>query len=280
MQKKAKIQNKIYIYKDDKFEFSYYIDKAKSCYITIKNQQVVVKVPRSTSDIWIKKLLKDKSSWIAKKLEESKERQELPKQYCEGEIFKILGKNYSLHIEYSREVNEEIFLKDDKIHILLPKKEIDLNNTLYNSTFSYNEKINSNNVLDNSIFNQNEINGTLNKKLNINPQEKIKSLIERFYNQILLIEVQQAMEKWISKTGLKPNLYRIRNLKSSWGNCSSTKNISISKKLATYSKHAIEYVCLHEICHLKHMNHSKEFWDLVYLHMNDYKLAEKELKNK
>ena len=45
-----------------------------------------------------------------------------------------------------------------------------------------------------------------------------------------------------------------------------------------YSIHAIEYVCLHEICHLKHMNHSKKFWNMVEEYMPDYKIAEKELK--
>ena len=46
-----------------------------------------------------------------------------------------------------------------------------------------------------------------------------------------------------------------------------------------YSEKAIKYVVLHEICHLKHMNHSKKFWDMVKLYMNDYKEVAKELKN-
>ena len=45
-----------------------------------------------------------------------------------------------------------------------------------------------------------------------------------------------------------------------------------------YSRQAIEYVCLHELCHLKYMNHSKKFWDLVEYYMPDYKLVKKELR--
>ena len=45
-----------------------------------------------------------------------------------------------------------------------------------------------------------------------------------------------------------------------------------------YSREAIEYVVLHEICHLKYMNHSKKFWEMVEKYMPDYKVYEKELK--
>jgi predicted metal-dependent hydrolase len=45
-----------------------------------------------------------------------------------------------------------------------------------------------------------------------------------------------------------------------------------------YSRHALEYVIIHELCHLKHMNHSKKFWSMVESFMPDYKEAEKELK--
>ena len=41
----------------------------------------------------------------------------------------------------------------------------------------------------------------------------------------------------------------------------------------------IEYVVLHEMCHIREMNHSKRFWDLVEENMNDYKIYKKKLKN-
>ena len=45
-----------------------------------------------------------------------------------------------------------------------------------------------------------------------------------------------------------------------------------------YSHKAIDYVVLHEICHLRYMNHSKKFWEMVESYMPDYKEAERELK--
>ena len=96
-------------------------------------------------------------------------------------------------------------------------------------------------------------------------------------NQYLYCD--SAMEDLKVRTGLAPLECTIKNLKATWGICSSKKKISINQNLMAYSRHAIEYVCLHEICHLKHMNHSKQFWNMVEYYMPDYKEAKKELKS-
>ena len=75
-----------------------------------------------------------------------------------------------------------------------------------------------------------------------------------------------------------PNKIRIKDIKYAWGSCSSNKNITINQKLIAYSEIAIRYVILHELCHLKYMNHSKEFWDLVQRYMPEYKQVKKEFK--
>jgi predicted metal-dependent hydrolase len=106
----------------------------------------------------------------------------------------------------------------------------------------------------------------------------IKRMIEKMYFMIAEREVDIAMEKLTRKVGLAPEEYRIRKVKTAWGTCSSTKKITINQDLMMYSREAIEYVVLHEICHLKYMNHSKKFWDMVESYMPDYKIYEKELK--
>lgn len=90
--------------------------------------------------------------------------------------------------------------------------------------------------------------------------------------------VQENIKDLVLITGLKPNRVRVKKIKYAWGTCSSGKNITINQKLICYSQDAIRYVILHELCHLKHMNHSKEFWDLVETYMPEYKEVKKELK--
>lgn len=97
-------------------------------------------------------------------------------------------------------------------------------------------------------------------------EEQFKKIVENNANEL------------INTTGLIPRKIRIRNIKYAWGSCSNNKNITINKKLISYSELAIRYVILHELCHLKYMNHSKDFWDLVQKYMPEYKKAKMELK--
>lgn len=90
--------------------------------------------------------------------------------------------------------------------------------------------------------------------------------------------VEDTANKLIRETGLVPNKVRIRDIKYAWGSCSANKNITISYKLIRYSRQAIRYVILHELCHLKYMNHSKDFWNLVATYMPNYKEVRKEYK--
>lgn len=108
--------------------------------------------------------------------------------------------------------------------------------------------------------------------------EQIKKMIDKMYYMVAEKEVESAMEKVRKMVGLAPEEYRIKKTKSLWGSCSTNKKITINQNLVMYSRKAIEYVVLHEICHLKYMNHSKKFWEMVGKYMPDYKKAEKELK--
>lgn len=90
--------------------------------------------------------------------------------------------------------------------------------------------------------------------------------------------VEKNIKKYSMLLNISPNKVTIKNIKYAWGSCSSKKNISINQKLAKKSEKEIEYVVLHEMSHLIHMNHSKEFWTLVEKYMPDYKIWRKELK--
>ena len=83
--------------------------------------------------------------------------------------------------------------------------------------------------------------------------------------------VRTKIEKYAILLKVMPNKVRIKDIKYAWGSCSSNRNITISKKLAKKEEKVIEYVVLHEMCHLRYMNHSKEFWNLVESYLPEYK---------
>lgn len=74
------------------------------------------------------------------------------------------------------------------------------------------------------------------------------------------------------------NQVRLKNNSTNWGSCSSKNNINVSIRLLLAPEYALDYVLIHELCHLKHRNHSKQFWDLVEVCCPDYLKSEKWLK--
>ncbi|MBD3278904.1 MAG: DUF45 domain-containing protein, partial [Candidatus Aegiribacteria sp.] len=63
--------------------------------------------------------------------------------------------------------------------------------------------------------------------------------------------------------GVEPGRIVFRNMKSRWGSCGVSGNISLNLKLIHLPRSAFEYVVIHELCHLRYRNHSREFWQLV-----------------
>lgn len=90
--------------------------------------------------------------------------------------------------------------------------------------------------------------------------------------------VKKAAIEYSRALGVIPNKIRLRSIQYAWGSCSGKKNITINSKLATHTEEEIRYVVLHELCHLKYMNHSKAFWALVESQMPDYKKIRKKMR--
>lgn len=110
--------------------------------------------------------------------------------------------------------------------------------------------------------------------------ELIKKKINNYYKELAGDEIRLSLKRISEQTELVPNMLTIKQMKSSFGRCSSNGNISMNVELVKYKRDIIDYVMLHEICHLKHMNHSKDFWSMVAFYMPDYKDRMKVLKSR
>lgn len=92
---------------------------------------------------------------------------------------------------------------------------------------------------------------------------------------------QQAgiyIEKHAQRHALVPRSLKIKTQKSRWGSCGPQNDINLNWLLILAPPAALEYVVVHELCHIKHKNHSRDFWQLVTEHMPDYQQQRRWLK--
>jgi predicted metal-dependent hydrolase len=90
--------------------------------------------------------------------------------------------------------------------------------------------------------------------------------------------VKERLQHFNQYYGLVYHNVTIRNQKSRWGSCSRRGNLSFNFKILFLKPEVRDYIVVHELCHLKEMNHAKNFWNLVGEQVPDYKELRKKLK--
>jgi len=105
-----------------------------------------------------------------------------------------------------------------------------------------------------------------------------KSILIKFLRDKLLLEVTKLVDFFSAKHGLSFSKIRIMNNKNKWGSCSSKGVLSFNWRLVFAPKEILEYLVVHEMCHIIEMNHSIRFWNLVDTLYPNYKLAKLWLK--
>lgn len=160
------------------------------------------------------------------------------KQFEDGSIIQVGERNYTLKIEYTDKKTHTGRLRNGIIHLKLVKDASDMN--MEKST---------RHLLSRLVA------------------KDFKPHIER-----RVLELNQLyFKESIKSVNLKYN-------QSNWGSCSTKGNINLSTRLLFAPDEVIDYVIIHELAHLKEMNHSPKFWKWVADAMPDYKQKEKWLK--
>ena len=119
--------------------------------------------------------------------------------------------------------------------------------------------------LKNNLFSEALAKGEKTKKITKQEAEEIISSRVKYYSQKENIEYKKI---------------KITSAKNRWGSCSFKNNINFSMRLAMAPMEVIDYVVIHELCHIKEKNHSRKFWNEVLKIMPNYKQNEKWLKTK
>jgi len=109
-------------------------------------------------------------------------------------------------------------------------------------------------------------------------QDRPHPMLINWYKQQTISLVTPILKKYQAKYEITFNRLTITAAKTRWGSCSSRGNICFSYRLAMLPIYVIEYIVVHELAHLKYLNHSSKFWEHVGKLYPEYNNAEKWLK--
>jgi len=236
MANKTCIANKRYTIEanGERIEYTLVKSKRKTIGITIyEDGRVRISVPFSASEKYIQEELQSKADWIIKKVREirSKNSAAIQRRLIDGEKILYLGREYELKIEEKIYNCGEVVLNENTMTIAVSLTPL------------FPEEI---------------------------KHHFIKGALKKWYAQRFCEIAQNRIHKFSSQIGVKVNKVSIKDQKTRWGSCSKKGNISLNWRLVMSPESVIDYVVVHELCHLKVMNHSKEFWDLVASILPDY----------
>lgn len=221
-------------------EFEVVKSKRKSISITIDEQgNVLIKTPLKISKKAISEIVYEKADWILKKQKEMKENF-------------LSRRSKDFH-------NGEVFLFQGNEYKLL----IEINPFLKKVEIE---------ILDDKII----------VKAPTRNISMIRNAIYKWYYEMAAKAIALSIEKYkkyIEGAGEKIKNIRIKDQKTRWGSCSSVGNLNFNFRLIFAPKEVLDYVVVHELSHLKHMNHSEEFWNSVEKILPDYKKMRQWLKN-
>lgn len=106
----------------------------------------------------------------------------------------------------------------------------------------------------------------------------VRAAIRATLSSVALKRIRERLDYFAPRVGKAPGRVAIREQKSRWGSCSHKGNLNFNWKLIMAPPQALDYVVIHELCHLHEFNHSPRFWTLVAAQMPDYEIWKKWLK--
>lgn len=108
--------------------------------------------------------------------------------------------------------------------------------------------------------------------------EMIKNRLLRGYKQLAGAYLPERCQQLADLTGLQPEKIQLRSYKARWGSCNARGEVQLNWLLIQAPPAVIDYVIIHELCHLQQMNHSANFWQLVEQFAADYRIHRSWLK--
>ena len=211
------------------------------------DQRVVATVPHDASEDAISDAMHKRARWIWQSINNFAKQKDtvLHKRYVSGETQFYLGKRYVLKVIVDAEQVPSVKLSRGKLNVTI-KHEIS-KDTAPDSQESR--------------------------------EVKVKPLIDKWYQHKAKAIFHERLAELLPKTTWVTGIpsFRVMAMKKQWGSCSTKGNLMLNPHLVKAPKECIDYVVLHELCHIAEHNHSERFWRLLTQVMPNWKAVKAKL---
>lgn len=207
-------------------------NKRKTVGVAVKKDRIYITAPEGTAVETIDHIVKEKMPWIRKQLQENEEVQgeRIENQFLSGEKLPYLGREYRLKVHKGTNGTTPTF-------------------RFYQGKFYA------------------AVPGSL-------PEEQYREMLYPLYKEWITKKgtkfIQERIPRFTLKLQEEPIAVQIREQKQRWGSCTPAGKILLNWHVFLAQTSVIDYVLVHELAHLKHLNHSYEFWSTVKMLLPNY----------
>ena len=221
--------------------------RRKSIAVKQKQGQLLLEVPKAIKPNQLSQVLKDNHKWLSKRIETLEQETTPVFSGAHGDRFSLFGQEFQCQ------------------WVQNPKSELNcINNQLVQLQLCHNHFLANISFVD-SLSDQ--------KKSQLCCNE-IETLFKEKANEYL----KAKLDFYAQQMGLQYQSLTVKGYKSRWGSCYSDGRIQFNWRLLQAPEWVIDYVVVHELAHLVHANHSRNFWGLVERHYPRTKEAKQRIK--
>jgi len=224
--------------------------KRKTLSLQVKLGVVIVRAPHFVDENYINSLVQKKSAWLKSKIAEQATIKNNHCDFSQGSRLFYLGEKVTLDIHFGVKANTFLSLNSNNEQTLVVTLAVRNKDKLAQY------KLNQSNAL----------------------AAKVKKHLELYFKEQALQVISLKTNHFSEITGLMPTTIKIRQYRARWGSCNNRGELSFNYLMMMLPDEVINYIVVHELCHLRHLNHSPLFWQLVAKHFPHYRQAKQWLK--
>lgn len=220
--------------------------RRKTLSLQVKQGKVVVRAPHHVDPHFIQALVQQKSAWLKAKIVEQAQCQQLVFSFTDGDTLLLFGQAVRLQVIFAKKADTYLSAHSEQTPQL----------TL---VMTERQQIKSH-----------------------DPQAlrcAVKKQLEGYFKAQAQALIIARVEHFSALTQLHAKAINIRQYRARWGSCNSRGELSFNYLMMMLPVEVIDYIVVHELCHLAFLNHSADFWQLVAEHFPRYLQAKQWLKD-